>query len=126
MATGSRKKTRNASRPETIAIELPVRPGEPSPHELGSLVSALLRERDIAPIRISNGADCVTIESGPASDPLRHARLQRLGVKQWRLEMPVRNNRWEATPILGPFEDVLRTLLDEFGWTLAHTEDITD
>lgn len=126
MATGSRTKTRNASRPETIAIKLPVRPGEPSPYELGTLASSLLRERDIAPIRISSSPDCVTIESGPASDPLRHARLQRLGVKQWRLEMPLRNTRWESTPILGPFDDVLRTLLDEFGWALAQTEDITD
>jgi hypothetical protein len=61
----------------------------------------------------------LTIESGPDDDAFPHARLRRVTTQSWRLEMPTSRGRWEPTPVQGVLRDVLKALIDEFGWTLA-------
>lgn len=68
-------------------------------------------------LRVRRRADLLTLESGPADDPFAHARLRRVAVSLWRLEMP-EGRGWAATPVRGQIDAVLTTLVEEFGWTL--------
>jgi hypothetical protein len=85
-------------------------------------VERYLHEAGLDYLRARSRADLVVIESGPAGDPLPHARLRRAGVSTWRLEMATHTGRWEKTPIDGALEDVLQTLVQDFGWTLTPIE----
>ncbi len=73
-------------------------------------------------IRIRKRADLLILDSGPSDDPPLHARLRRETVQYCRLEMPS-HERWERTRIRGTEEQVLTTLVEQFGWTLAPIAD---
>ena len=85
-------------------------------------VIAFLRGRGLRHLRARHRADLVTIESGPAKDPWPHARLRRLGVDVWQLEMATHTGRWEPTPLRGSQDRLLTILVDQFGWTLQSIE----
>ena len=70
-------------------------------------------------LRARRRADLVVIESGPLEDPWPRARLRRVGVHQWRLEMATHTGRWETTPFQAQRDEVLRLLVESFGWTLT-------
>ena len=50
-------------------------------------VAAFLHKQGFNHLRARRRADLVTIESGPPADPYPHARLRRVSVHLWRLEM---------------------------------------
>ena len=81
-------------------------------------VERFLRERGLRHLHARHRADLVTIESGPRKDPWPHARLRRVGVHIWQLEMATHTGRWEPTPLRGLREQLLTMLVDQFGWTL--------
>jgi len=79
-----------------------------------------LAERgDMKHLRVRRRADLLTLESGPASDPVRHARLRRVTVHYWTLECATHTGRWEKTGCRGPLPMVLGVLTSELGWVLA-------
>lgn len=87
-------------------------------------VAEFLASRDgLAHLRVRHRADLVTIESGPATDPILHARLRRVTVHLWQLEMPTHTGRWQPTPIRALMDEVLETLVDAFPWTLTPLDD---
>lgn len=63
--------------------------------------------------------DLLTLESGPRNDPHRHARLRRVTVHLWRLEMPAVPGRWNSTPFRDQLGVLLEMLVQKFPWTLA-------
>jgi hypothetical protein len=81
-------------------------------------VTTFLRGRGLRHLRARHRADLVTIESGLAKDPWPHARLRRVGVHVWQLEMATHTGRWQPTPLRGPQDRLLAMLVDQFGWTL--------
>ena len=83
-----------------------------------SEVTAFFRSRGLRHLRARHRADLVTIESGPVKDPWPRARLRRVGVHVWQLEMATHTGRWEPTPRRGPQDRLLTMLVDQFGWTL--------
>ena len=85
-------------------------------------VTAFLRTRGLGHLRARHRADLVTIESGPVKDPWPHARLRRVGVHLWQLEIATHTGRWEPTPLRGLREQLLTMLIDQFGWTLQPIE----
>ncbi len=85
-------------------------------------VERFLRDRGLRHLRARHRGDLVTIESGPAKDPWPHARLRRVGVHVWQLEMATHTGRWEPTPLRGLQEQLLSMLVDKFGWTLQSIE----
>ena len=85
-------------------------------------VAAFLRGRGLRHLRARHRADLVTIESGSSKDPWPHARLRRVGVHLWQLEMATHTGRWEPTPLRGQREQLLSMLVDKFGWTLQPIE----
>ena len=83
-------------------------------------VEQFLRERTgLEHLRVTKRADLVTLVSGPEDDPFPHARLRRVSASSWALEMPTHTSRWEPTPVVGPLQEVLATLTEQFAWTLA-------
>jgi|SRR5690349_21676215 hypothetical protein len=79
----------------------------------------LRQHHDLAHVRVRHRAPLITLESGPADDPVLHARLRRLAVNFWQLEMATHTGRWEPTPFRASREELLELLLGNFGWTLA-------
>jgi hypothetical protein len=64
-------------------------------------------------------ADLLTLESGSPENPRRHARLRRVTIHLWRLEMPEGSSRWSATPFREQLNSLLERLVRQFPWTLA-------
>lgn len=63
------------------------------------------------------------IESGPTTDPVRHARLLRDTPTLWILEIADHRGRWGQTGMRAPRSDLVNVLVQEFGWVLT---DVTD
>ena len=88
------------------------------PHH-ATQVETLLRRRGGAHLRARKYGTAVIVESGPAADPVKHIRLRRDTVHLWCLEMADHAGRWERTPFRASLDDLVRTVLDDFAWTLA-------
>jgi hypothetical protein len=82
-------------------------------------VQELLHKLKLTHLRARRRADLVTIESGPSSRPIPHARLRRDTVHLWRLEMPVSGNRWQPTFDRGLLDAVVRTLVEQYPWMVT-------
>jgi hypothetical protein len=76
-----------------------------------------LRQRRLKHIRVRGRADTITLESGPETEAVHHARLRRVSVHLWILEMP-NGKRWEVTPYRDEKEALLEALLRDFRWML--------
>lgn len=70
-------------------------------------------------LRVRRRGDLLILESGSAEAPRRHARLRRVTVHLWRLEMPTSSNRWDLTPFRDQLKILLEMLVQQFPWTLA-------
>jgi len=70
-------------------------------------------------LRVRRRADVLTIESGPKKDAVAHARLRRVAVHLWVLEMPEPNGTWAWTPYRQPMDAHLELLVTQFAWVLA-------
>jgi hypothetical protein len=70
-------------------------------------------------LRVRRRGDLLALESGPAEAPRHHARLRRVAVHLWRLEMPTSSSRWELTPFQDQLKVLLEMLIENFPWTLA-------
>jgi hypothetical protein len=73
---------------------------------------------DLNHLRVRRRGDLLTLESGPQDDPQRHARLRRITVHLWRLEMPDSASRWSPTPWRAQLKILLEMLVHQFPWTL--------
>jgi hypothetical protein len=78
----------------------------------------LVKRKKLKHLRVRRRADLVTIESGPADDPVRHARLRRVTVHFWTVECATHTGRWEKTGLRGPMSVVLECLVSEIPWVL--------
>lgn len=82
-------------------------------------VEAFLRtKRGLTHLHVRHRADLITIESGPEGGRSPHARLRRVGVHRWQLEMATHSGRWQSTPLRATLDELLDVLVDDFGWTL--------
>ena len=88
-------------------------------HDLAAVRKFLKARQGLGHIRARSRSDLITLESGPKDDPYRHARIRRVSVHLWKLEMATHSGRWEPTPIRGQMDEVLTMLVDAFGWTLS-------
>ena len=88
-------------------------------HHTRTAEKFLCEKHGLTHLRVRHRADLLTIESGSKADRRPHARLRRVGVHRWQLEMATHTGRWQPTPIRASHEDLLEILVHEFGWTLA-------
>jgi hypothetical protein len=89
------------------------------PYDADAVAACLQAKPGLGHLRTRRRADLVVIESGPQDDPWPHARLRRVGVHQWRLEMSMHTGRWEVTPFQAQRDEIVQLLIENFGWTLA-------
>lgn len=82
-------------------------------------VEDLLHRRGAAHLRARKHGSAVLVESGPASDPVKHFRLRRETALLWRLDMATHTGRWEPTPFRGTLDELVATVADDFPWTLT-------
>jgi hypothetical protein len=83
---------------------------------------AFLREQGLGHLRVRKRGDTLTLLSGPADDPVTHARLRKVSRQWWTLEMPTHMERWERTGLEAPRLEILRALVEQFPWALAPIE----
>jgi hypothetical protein len=79
-------------------------------------------QKDLKHLRVRRRADLLTLESGPAADPVRHARLRRVTVHYWTLECATHTGRWEKTGFRGPMAEMLEVLTSTIPWVLTPIE----
>lgn len=82
-------------------------------------LQADLLEHGLTHLAVRKRGAVLTIESGPPHDPFPCARLRRMSVHLWQLEMPTHSGRWESTPYRAPRNEIVKLLLTDFSWTLA-------
>lgn len=70
-------------------------------------------------LRARRRADAIIIESGSKNEPTLHARLRRISVNRWSLDMPDHHQRWESTPYSDTLEPLLKQLVKDFPWALV-------
>lgn len=92
------------------------------PEDASSIEQYLHERAGLDHLRARRRADLITIESGPDDAPAPRARLRRVGVQTWRLEMATHTGRWETTPFKAPRDALVRLLVENFGWALAPIE----
>ena len=81
-------------------------------------VEKTLHDAGAAHLRVRRRGDTLTIESGPAATPFPRARLKRVAVSLWILQMPA-GRAWQPTPFRGRLPELLSTLLTELSPWLA-------
>jgi hypothetical protein len=86
--------------------------------ELDSVARWLRQHRHLKHVRVRKRSDTLVLESGPSTDPFPHARLRRVAVHLWTLEMP-HGARWQPTGFRDRKEPLLELLVHQFGWMLA-------
>lgn len=82
-------------------------------------VEGLLHARNLTHLAVRQRGAVLTIESGPSDDRFPHARLRRVSVHLWQLEMPTHSGRWEPTPFRASCDEIVELLLTDFAWTLT-------
>ncbi len=100
------------------AATVPRMPGLKAEKSDAEAVIERLREHGLSHLRTRSRADLVTIESGPDHDRVPHARLRRVSVHLWILEVADHTERFEPTPIRATRDQVVDTLVNDFGWTV--------
>jgi hypothetical protein len=71
---------------------------------------------ELAHLRIRSRGPLITLESGPAHDPIPHARFRRLSVHYWTLECATHTSRWEPTGERATLEKLLQLAIDSYPW----------
>lgn len=82
-------------------------------------VAHALENKGLSHLRVRPHGSLIVIESGSAKDPYPRARLRRVSVHLWALEMATHSGRWDKTPFRAPLAQLLELLIETFGWTLA-------
>jgi hypothetical protein len=83
------------------------------------VVARALEDSGLSHLRARLHGSLIIIESGPQKVPYPRARLRRISVNLWALEMATHSGRWEKTPFRAPLAQLLELLIETFGWTLA-------
>jgi len=70
-------------------------------------------------LRVRKRGSTLLIESGPADDPVKHARLTRDAVSLWILDVADHRDRWGPTGLRATRPELIVALVEGFGWVLT-------
>ncbi|MEZ4319483.1 MAG: hypothetical protein R3F61_18350 [Myxococcota bacterium] len=73
-------------------------------------------------LRVRKHGAAIVIESGPAGDAFKHARLVRDTSTLWGLEIADHRGRWEHTGMRATRSELVDALMQEFGWVLTNVD----
>ena len=88
------------------------------PHHVES-VERILHSAGAQHLRARKYGAAVIVESGPHDAPIKHLRVTRDTVHLWRLDFANHREKWETTPFRGELKELLQTVIENFGWTIA-------
>jgi len=94
-------------------------PALPAKFLVGDIQRTLHEYEGLEHLRVRAYGKTLIIESGPADDPVRRARLRQDTVHLWFLEMAGRGGRWEWSGLRDTWENLLTALVERFGWVLT-------
>lgn len=81
-------------------------------------VERILHDAGADHLRARRRGDKLTIESGSTRGAVPHARLKRVAVHLWIIQMPA-GRSWQPTPFRGRLPEMLSILLEELSPWLA-------
>ena len=88
------------------------------PKDVEELERLVRSEEGLDHLRANKRGDSITIFSGSGADQQKHARLTNLGPTAWGLSFPHHSGRWERTPFVGPIDELVATLINDFSFHL--------
>jgi len=88
-------------------------------HHLDDVEDFLEADDQLEHLRARRRGNAITIESGSKQNLAAHARLRRVSVHRWSLEIADHLERWEPTPYTDELEPLLKLLVSDFPWVLA-------
>lgn len=86
--------------------------------DVEALEEALSRYQGLDHLKVKRRGESLTIFSGESPNQHRHARLTHVGSGQWGVSFPHHTGRWEKTPLMGNLDEVVETLVTNFGFYL--------
>ena len=87
-----------------------------------SATERFLRQQGLDHIRVRKHGAVLNLESGPADAAIKHARLRRVSVNYWTLEMATHMGRWERTGLRDTRDNLLASLVRDYSWSLTPVE----
>jgi len=84
------------------------------------LLTLLHAHQGLDHLNIRKRGKSLTLCSGPDDNIQQHARLINRGPDFWQLSFPNHTGRWEPTPFIGSMDDLVDTLVNDFGFHLEH------
>lgn len=81
--------------------------------------TAQLHERGLRHLRVRKHGAALIIESGPADDAYKHARVVRDSSTLWTMEIADHRGRWGPTGMRATRQELVAALMDDFGWVLT-------
>lgn len=85
-------------------------------------VQKVLRTAGFKHLRARKHGSSVIVESGLASDPIKHFQLRRDTVHLWCLDFAKHTGRWERTPFRAYRDALVEMIVTQFPWTIAARE----
>lgn len=85
--------------------------------DAADVLALFAKRKGLRHLRVRRHVDTLVIESDDLDDAYRHARLRRVSVHLWHLEMPA-GSRWEVVPDKGELTQVVEDLITLYPWTL--------
>jgi len=88
------------------------------PHHVEN-VEAFIERENLSHLTVRKRGDTLTLVQGPPNDREPIARVRRITIQWWVLEIATHTGRWEPTPVQGVLHEVLDKLVAEFPWVLS-------
>ena len=73
----------------------------------------------LAHLKTRTRGKTLTVYSEDEHGELLHVRFKRVRNSTWTVDFPTHRGTWERTPFEGTIDDLVRQVIEQFGWTLA-------
>lgn len=83
-----------------------------------AVLAVFAKKKGLQHLRVRRHSDTLVIESDDLDDPFKHARLRRVSVHYWRLEMHA-GSRWDVLPDKRELNALVDELITLYPWMLA-------
>ena len=74
-------------------------------------------------LTVAKHSPCLRVDATDEVGAYPIFRLRRSTVHLWTLEFPTSRNRWETTPYRDTIPNLLKLVVNDFGWILATHQD---
>ncbi|MBL8714579.1 MAG: hypothetical protein JNL79_01215 [Myxococcales bacterium] len=85
--------------------------------DAAAVLALFAKRKGLRHLRVRRHVDTLVIESDDVDDPFKHARLRKVSVHLWRLEMPA-GSRWDVLPDKEELAKLVDDLVTLYPWTL--------